>query len=43
MSQVLVETLEDANVEADIVTRIAAQVAAVRERIVDAAQARMTA
>ncbi|HUF70922.1 MAG TPA: group 1 truncated hemoglobin [Longimicrobiales bacterium] len=43
MSQVLVETLEDANVDADIVTRIAAQVAAVRERIVDAAMARRTA
>lgn len=43
MSQVLVETLEDANVDADIVARIAAQVAAVRERIVDAALARRTA
>jgi predicted regulator of Ras-like GTPase activity (Roadblock/LC7/MglB family) len=43
MSQVLVETLEDANVDADIVARIAAQVTAVRERIVDAALARRTA
>jgi hemoglobin len=43
MSQVLVETLEDANVDADFVARIAAQVAAVRERIVDAALARRTA